>query len=471
VWRGDIGERGAAAGEAGTADLPERAAYRRLIVVLVAAAVLRAVPAAGMDVKLWPLFRYARDDKNGLVRWSAFGPLIDYSMTEETRDLRIRPLIWIHQRRGVERDDHTDILYPIISSRWRDDYQSFRFLFFTYRTAPVVGAPRPEGRPPPIETWASRLTLLPFVFYRHSPEGTHLSVFPLWLDLDDFFGWSHVRAVLFPAYLRLDEPGVTRRFMPFPFFSTVGGELGSGVRFWPVYGDTEIAGKEHTHYAPWPFAVRSERLVPGYGWERRRLYFPAYAKIEGAGRETRGYGMVYLHTTDTRHGVESTGNPWPFSVRERALGETEFRTWRVFPFFGRTDNRGISSRFYAWPAYRTKSQDADGFHYRRRDVGLVLWRRQIVDSERSGHEEELTTLFPVLRDARDDDRRYGQSPALLDSLLPKNRGILELWAPLYGVYRWDTRPDGARDWNAGWGLVAREDGRLRGPWYLERDGG
>ena len=57
---------------------------------------------------------------------------------------------------------------------------------------------------------------------------------------------------------------------------------------------------------------------------------------------------------------------------------------------------------------------------------------------------------------------------MLDSLLPKNRGMLEMWAPLYGLYRWDTRPDGARDWNAGWGLLAREDGRLRGPWYLER---
>src|SRR5436309_10238805 len=142
---------------------------------------------------------------------------------------------------------------------------------------------------------------------------------------------------MFPAYLRVDEPGVTRRFAPFPFFSTVGGPLGRGVRFWPFYGETEIAGRQHTRYAPWPFRVRSERLVPGYGWESRRLYFPAYAAIDGAGRDVRSYGLLsYIHTVDTRHGVESIGSPWPLSVRERALGDTEFRVWRLFPFYGRT---------------------------------------------------------------------------------------------------------------------------------------
>jgi len=151
------------------------------------------------------------------------------------------------------------------------------------------------------------------------------------------------------------------------------------------------------------------------------------------------------------------------------LGESEYRIWRVFPVYGRSEGRGVASRFYAWPAYRTKSQDVDEFHYRRRDVGLVLLRRQRMENEESGRDERLLTVFPVLRHACDDGRRYGQTPALVDSLMPKNRGVLELWAPLYGILRWDTRPDGERDWNAAWGLVARESGRIRGPWYLDLD--
>jgi hypothetical protein len=426
-----------------------------------------AGPAAATDLKLWPLFRYARDDVRGLVRWSAFGPLLEFWSTPETRDLRIRPFLSLHQRRGATHDDRADILYPLAASRWQDDYQSFRFLLFTYRTK----APPDVEPPPPLEQWTSRLTILPFVFYRRSPDdGARLSLFPFYLDVDDVLGYEHVRAIMFPAYLRLTEPAVERRFYPFPFVSTVGGALGRGVRVWPFYGETEVAGEQRTRYVLWPFDIESDRLVPGHGWEHRRVHFPAFAAIDGAGRETRAYGLfAYVHTLDTRHGYESTGSPWPFAVRERALGDTEYRTWRVFPVYGRSERRGIVSRFYAWPAYRTKSQDVEDFHYRRRDVGLVLWRRQRLDNEASGRTEGILTLFPLLRSTDEDGRVAGQTPALVDSLMPKNRGVLEMWAPLYGLLRWDMRPDGARDWNAVWGLVAREGGRLRGPWHLDLD--
>jgi len=182
----------------------------------------------------------------------------------------------------------------------------------------------------------------------------------------------------------------------------------------------------------------------------------------------RGYGLLaYTHAIDERKGTESIGAPWPLVFRQRRLGERDWQIWRVFPFYGRSDVRGISSRFYAWPAYRRKSEDVDDYHYERRRVLEFLWRRQTLVNEASGHHEMVTTMFPWLRSEQDDWRAFGQAPALFDSLLPKNRGLLALWAPLYGLVRWDTRPDGAHDWNLLWGLAAREDGRLRGPWYLE----
>src|SRR5439155_1145957 len=183
-------------------------------------------------------------------------------------------------------------------------------------------------------------------------------------------GYRRVRMVMFPAYLRLSEPQVERRYYGFPFVATYGGPGGSGFRVLPFYGTREIVGEERTSYVLWPFHIRSERLVPGYGCERRRVL--------------------------------------------------EF-----------------------------------------------LWRRQTLVNEASGHQEMVTTMFPWLRSEQDDWRAFGQAPALFDSLLPKNRGLLTLWAPLYNLVRWDTRPDGAHDWNLLWGLAAREDGRLRGRWYLE----
>ena len=109
----------------------------------------------------------------------------------------------------------------------------------------------------------------------------------------------------------------------------------------------------------------------------------------------------------------------------------------------------------------------DDFHYRRDDVGMVVWRRQSVSNETSGHRERLLTVLGVLRRDQEDGRSFGQTPALADSLLPKNRGVLTLWAPIYGLFRWETQPDGSEDWNALWGLVARENGHLLGPVHFD----
>jgi hypothetical protein len=442
---------------------------RRLLAPALVLVLLGASRAAALDVKLWPLFRYAHDEASGDLRWTAFGPFIEFRRTAETRDMWIRPLVHFAQRRGPVPDDRAEILYPIAATRWQSEYQSFRLLLLTYRTSAKPGTPHPPAEPPPASAWASRFSLFPFIFYRQSPErGRQLSVLPFYLDVDDVLGYDHVRAVMFPAYLRLSEPRVEKRWYGFPFVSTVGGADGRGWRVWPFYGDDEIIGRQRTSYVLWPFHIRSARLIPGYGWEERRIDLPAYAAIDGAGRRTRAWGVLaHTHTEDYRRGTESTGAPWPFVVRERRLGEEEYYVWRLFPFYGRSDGGGVASRFYAWPVYRTRTQEVDGFHYERRDVGLVLWRRQTLVSEGSGRDESLLTMFPAIRAEREEWRRFGQVPALFDSLLPRNRGVLDSWAPLWALWRWDTRPDGARDWNLAWGLMAREDGRLRGPWHLE----
>jgi len=426
-------------------------------------------PGAAVDVKLWPLFRYASSGAQDELHWTALGPFVEFTRTAETRDLYVRPLLHLHQQRGATPGDRADILYPLAASRWDPDHESFRFLLFTYRRTPEPGTAHAPGAPPPPAEWPSRFTLFPFIFYRQSPErGVRLSVLPFYFDLDDILGYDRVTAVMFPAYLRLEEPRVVRRFYAFPFVSTVGGPDGRGVRIFPFYGRKEIIGQERSEYVLWPFHLRTARLVPGYGWEYRRINFPFFAAIDGAGRESRAYGIIaYTHTIDTRRGTEATGAPWPLVVRERRLGETEYRVWRVFPFYGRSDVGGVSSRFYLWPAYRRKTQDVDDFHYRRDDVGMVVWRRQSVSNETSGHRERLLTVLGVLRRDQEDGRSFGQTPALADSLLPKNRGVLTLWAPIYGLFRWETQPDGSEDWNALWGLVARENGHLLGPVHFD----
>jgi len=431
---------------------------------LIALALSLPTAAHGLDLKIWPLFRYSTGEGENL-RWTAFGPLVEFVRTAETRDLYIRPLLWLHQRRGAVRDDRADILFPLAASRWEDRYQTFRLLLFAYRTSAPAAGPLP-----PPDAWTSRYTLFPLVFYRYDPgAGTHLGVLPFYLDMPNFLGYRRVQAVMFPAYLRLTEPRVDTRFYGFPFVSTVGGADGRGVRVWPFWGRKEIARRERTRYVLWPFYLRSERLVPGYGWDDIRVDFPFFAARDGRGLHTRAYGVLArTHTVNERAGYEAVGSPWPFVFKERPLGDPGWPTWRFAPFYGRIDHDGFSSRFYAWPGYRWRAFDRDAYHFERRDAFLILWRREEERNDASGRHARLFTLFPAVRSREVDGRRFGQAPAFVDSLTPMNRGVLALWAPLWGVLRWDTAPDGSRDWNLLWGLLARERGRLVGPWHAAR---
>jgi hypothetical protein len=114
-------------------------------------------------------------------------------------------------------------------------------------------------------------------------------------------------------------------------------------------------------------------------------------------------------------------------------------------------------------------QEADDFRYERTDALAILWRRQTLDSAASGRRERLTTLFPLVRSEAVNGRRFGQVPALADGLMPKNRGVLAMWAPLWRAVEWDTAPDGGREWSLLWGLVGRRRGRFEGPWHVRTE--
>src|SRR5262249_15527567 len=160
-------------------------------------AALAPAPAVALDVKLWPFFRYARNDERGELRWSALRPLIEYVRTPELHDLRIRPLLWLTRRLGSDADERMEILTPILSARPQGYAESLRSLLISrHWTAPRAGAAQAT----------SSFTFFPFVFFRSDvAHGTHLGVLPFYLDLTDVFGYERVRTVLFPAYLELDE--------------------------------------------------------------------------------------------------------------------------------------------------------------------------------------------------------------------------------------------------------------------------
>jgi hypothetical protein len=104
-------------------------------------ALLGTRPAAALDVKVWPLFRYARDEARDETRWTILGPFVEFTRTPAYRELHVRPVLSLRQGRRGGHDDRADVLFPLASSRWQDDYRAFRFFLFTYRSTPRGRAP------------------------------------------------------------------------------------------------------------------------------------------------------------------------------------------------------------------------------------------------------------------------------------------------------------------------------------------
>src|SRR2546428_8031157 len=170
--------------------------------------------------------------------------------------------------------------------------------------------------------------------------------------------------VTLAACLRLPEPRLERRYYAFPCVATYGGPGGHGFRVLPFYGTREVAGEERSSYVLWPFHIRAERLVSGYGWERRRVDLPFFAAIDGAGRRVRSYGpFAYTHALDERKATESIGAPWPLVFRQRRLGEREWQVWRGFPLYRRGDLAGALSRLLAWAPLPRKTPERVTLHH------------------------------------------------------------------------------------------------------------
>jgi hypothetical protein len=432
---------------------------RAAVAALALVVALLPRPSAALEIGCWPLFAYASDPESGDVHWSALGPLVEYRRTAGRRELAIRPLLWL-QGDAHDRSERIDVLYPIAAAEWRPDEWWARFLLLSTRRQ--LGPASPDSP-------RTRFALFPFVFYREAVGGAReMGLLPFYLDLRDVLGWSRVRAIAFPLYLALEDADARRTWMPFPLVSIVDGPAARGFAAFPFYGETTIADRESSGFALWPFVTWDDRTTPA-GVERRRVYFPALATIDGPERTTRGYGLVgWIHSIDRRRGTEMIGSPWPLVVRERALGADAYDTWRLFPVYGRASRDGIERRFYLWPAFRTLVQDQETFHFRRRDAMLILWRSERSWDDASGRTQGLSTLVGLWRIDEADGRTYGQVPAPFDSLVPYARGVRALWAPLTALVQWADDERGT-DWSVLFGLVGRRRGRLHGPWYVHRD--
>jgi hypothetical protein len=430
-----------------------------LVVAGAAALVLiLAVSVQASELKLWPLLHY-RSAPSGQRQLSLLGPLFTYESGPERREITLRPLFSF--TRGPRVDERQlSVLYPLWISRWDAEEASHSLLVLVkYRSE---AAPRADQ-------WDRSFTIFPLVFYRHSRTlGTWLSVLPFYANVRDFLGYERIQMVLFPFYLRLQQPLVERTWMPFPFYGRTRGTLGRGFRVWPFYGWEQVGEESRFEYVMWPFYIVQERHFARPERERRLVVAPFYTRTESSTQESRSYlGPFFTHTIDRARHTDTWGFPWPLWVTQRDTHTGERISFRLTPFYENTRAGDVRRRFVLWPTYRWLTQDTDSYHYRRNDVMLVLYRHITESQPQYHHTRQLRTLFPLYRAQNEDDDEESSSLALLDALYPRNQTIQRLYAPLWQVYTRRQHGDQPPHWSVLWDLISSDVGQIRYPVYLD----
>ena len=421
---------------------------------------LFAVPARALDLRLWPLLDY-HSDASGRRSVHLLGPLLSYETGDESTELTLRPLF--SYKRGPETaGSELAVLYPVWISRWSTDEAKHSLLsLVTYRAQPA--------RQP--DQWDRRFTIFPLVFYRYSHIlGTQLSVLPFYANVRDFLGYEQVQMIMFPFYLRLQQPLLERTWMPFPFYGRTSGPLGRGYRIWPVYGWEQVGEQRRFRYVMWPFYISYESHFTRPERERRVVSVPFFSRTDSPTLRSRSYAMFFTHTIDSTAHTDTWGFPWPLWMSQRDLNTGERTSLRIAPFYENSQLGNVHRHFIMWPVFRWETQEEDAYRYSRSDVFLVLERSIHEAQLDQNHERRLRTLFPLYRDQADDQNGEFSAPALLDALYPRNPVIERLYAPLWQLYTREQRGAQAPCWSVLWDLISSDGKQLRYPvyWNFER---
>jgi len=410
-------------------------------------------PAHAIEIKIWPLFDYRHDAAEDRTVLNLLGPLVSYESGPDHTLFALRPLVlWKSDPGPFGRQ--LAVLYPLSIFRW-DEQESMATIFG------LISSQSRDGVDEEQEHWDHRFTVFPLIFYRSSEErGAWLSVLPFYANLENVFGYSRIKMILFPFYLRLEEPLGTRTWAPFPFVSWSSGPLSRGWRFWPFYGWQDSGGEERFWYILWPFYIHYERPIDD---EVDNTYAFFYSSIDSPRLRSRAYFTLFFHATDTASETDSWGFPWPLWLYQTRGPEHERTALRLVPFYGDQQRGNFHTRFYLWPLYRIRTVEDRDYFWERRDFMLTIG--QSIEEEQFAYNwhRNLSTFFPLWHDAEDTAGRRFSTLALLDALIPKNEIIALLQAPLWQVYTSRVEGTGPTHWSLLWDLISSDGKRLRYP--------
>lgn len=373
--------------------------------------------------------------------------------------------------KSSSRPDHSewDVLYPLMSydrygKEWRWHFlQIFR----------LSGGEGQAG------DW-KRETVFPVYFRQKSadPEKNYWALFPFYGTVKNRFRRDEIKAAAFPLYVRTRKSDVTTRNYLAPFFHLRRGDQLRGWQLWPlagwetkgitaktnILGEASLVGGHKKLTIAWPFYLRDRTGIGAENAKKQRALLPFFGSTRSARRDsfTAPWPIGLTLTQDREKKYREIGLPWPFLVFARGEGKTASRIW---PLFGSaSNNKSLTSRFYAWPIYRRRTLETELVAERQTRWGFFLFAEKRQTQKESGISTFRRDLWPLFTwHASSEGGRRLQVLAVLEPFFPANETMERHYSPLWAVWR-SSQSSGGRERSQSflWNLWRREaDGEGR----------
>ena len=355
------------------------------------------------------------------------------------------PPLFLHDSDpDVERNEY-NFLYPLLTyEKYGEEYRWQLIQLFSF-----------SGGQQPDDSGIKHFTIFPFYFQQRSPDTNenYTAFFPFYGHLNGRLFRDRIFFIMFPIYGQTQKRDVVNDNYFYPFFNVNHGNGMHGWQFWPFagaehkvvttstngFGEVETVGGYDKSFALWPFYLRQNNGIGTGNPEKFHASIPFYITSRSPMRDSTSVLWPFFTWIDDREKkYREWQDPWPFVIYARGEGKS---TSRVFPLFSRSHNNEIENDSYLWPVYQYHRLHADPLDRIRKRILFYLYDDTVEKNTETGTEERRVDMLPFFTYHRDfNGNSRLQILALIEPVLPDNRGIERNWSPLWSLWRAEDNP-------------------------------
>jgi hypothetical protein len=408
-----------------------------------------------------PLFDHFSLTLESGERTEAVGPFFYDQQKDSEKTWALPPFFSTDTDPAVESHED-DFLYPLLTYEYYGrEYRWQLFELFSF-----------TGGQDPNDGEQKQFTIFPFYFQQRSPDvnKNYTALVPIYGHINNRLFRDKIFFVLFPAYSQTTKRDVVTDNYFYPFFHLRRGDGLRGWQFWPIvgnehkdvttstngFGDVSTVPGHDKFFLLWPFYFKTADGIGTDDPEKSWGLLPFYVQLRSPLRDSTSVLWPFFTWIDERgKKYHEWQGPWPFVIFTRGEGKTTSRVW---PLFSQSHNQTMESDSYLWPVYRFHRIHADPLDQRRTRILFYLYENTVEKNTQTGAQKQRVDMWPFFtwrRDFNGDSRL--QILALLEPIVPNNRGIERNWSPLWSVWRSENNPKtDAHSQSLLWNLYRRE---------------